>query len=347
MKLNGKIINILANFYYVQDSSNKIWECFARNRMLKEGKLLSVGDFLEFEITGTDQGVIVNAFPPKNRISKPPVSNIDQVMIVFSGVQPELDLYNLDRYLSFIDCELPDIEKIICINKIDLKEINIDEVYINSKLNIFYVSAKNGSGLNDLSRVLFNKTTVLAGPSGAGKSSLIKALAPNENIRIGDLSSINKGRHTTRNVQLITINLNSESGYLVDTPGFSQFNFGGLNPTKILKSFKEFDNIQCEFSNCLFDNCLRDGKNGCLIKDPKDFERINTSRFENYLKILDEAKSEVNFGSKRESKSKITGGISKGKGKHIPKIEKIKRAKSRKREKQEIKNLNTEFDIDD
>ena len=107
MRLKGKIIKILANFYYVQDDTNKIWECFARARLLKEGKLLFVGDRLEIEVTGKDQAVIVDLEERKNRIFKPPVANIDQVLVVFSTLEPEFDFYNLDRYISFVEYELP------------------------------------------------------------------------------------------------------------------------------------------------------------------------------------------------------------------------------------------------
>ena len=214
MNFTGKIIKILANFYYVQDGANKVWECFARARLLKEGKLLFVGDEVEVEITNSFQGVIVKPLGRKNKILKPPVSNIDQAIIVFSTCEPEFDFYNLDRYLSYISYELGSEKTIICINKIDLKKINIDEIYKNSNYDIFYVSALTNEGLDNLLSQLVNKTSVLTGPSGVGKSSLIKAFVPDADIKIGDVSSIKQGKHITRNVQLISIAYKNNQGFL-------------------------------------------------------------------------------------------------------------------------------------
>ncbi len=329
MNLTGKITTILANFYYVQDLNDKVWECFARGRLIKEGKHLFVGDNVDIEISSDTQGVIVDLHDRKNKIDKPPVANIDQVLVVFSTLNPEFDLYNLDRYLSFISYELPSEEITICLNKIDLKEIDLTKIYKRSGYDVINVSALTNLGLDDLSKKLANKTTVLTGPSGVGKSSLIKALKPELKIKIGDISSINRGKQTTRNVQLIPVHFNDQVGYLVDTPGFSQFDFSGLNSQKILNTFKELSNI-----NCSYDNCLHINEEGCLFIDENIYDSVPRSRHENYMKIVEECSSEVVYGSKQESKSKVVGG--KGENKFRPKIELEKRSKSRKKEKQEL-----------
>ncbi len=326
MNLNGKITKILANFYYVTDAENKIWECFARARLLKEGKYLFVGEDVEIEASDTKHGVIVNVKDRKNKLSKPPVANIDQVIIVFSSIEPDFDEYNLDRYLSFVRYELPDEKCLICINKIDLKKINIDKLYQKSGFEISYISALTKEGLDSFAKKLKNKTSVLAGPSGVGKSSLIKALAPHASVLIGDLSSIKQGKHITRNVQLIDIK-NGDSSFLVDTPGFTQFSFGGLNLNQILTTFKDLKIIKCSFYNC-----LHNGEEGCVMEEMIKKGEVSESRYNSYLKILAEAQKEIIYGTKQESKTKSTGG----KDLSLPKIDHQKRAKSRKREKQEL-----------
>lgn len=339
MKYFGKIINILANFYYVIDKENKIWECFARARLLKEGKLLHVGDELEFEESNATQGVIVDLKERKNKIAKPPVANVDQVVVVFSTCEPDFDLYNLDRYLSIVRYELSTEDIVICVNKIDLKKINIDEVYKKSGFKVFYVSALTKEGLDKLANQLVSKTTVLTGPSGVGKSSLINALVPGSNIKIEDLGHSKKGKHTTRNVSLISFAHQDQQGYLVDTPGFTQINFVSLNPNKILLAFKELNNLGCSFANC-----LHEGEEGCVIEKSVSSKLLCESRYHSYLRILTELKSEKIYGTKQETKAKLVGGGKEEKIKVIPKIGQEDRAKSRKKQKQEISKLEIESD---
>ena len=337
MKLSGKIIKILANFYYVQDSKNKVWECFARARLLKEGKLLFVGDEVEIEESNASQGVVVNLCKRKNQILKPPIANVDQILIVFSTTQPEFDFYNLDRYLSFVRYELPNEKTIVCINKIDLKKLDINESYKESSYDVFYVSALTKEGLDKLANQLASKATVLTGPSGVGKSSLIKALAPEYDVKIGSLSSINQGKQITRNVQLVPIDVNGLQGFLADTPGFRQFSFATLNPSKIRSTFNELNNLNCGFSNC-----LHNGEENCTLEENSDL--IPATRLESYRKILNESQSEVLYGTKEETKVKSIGNRMSLKGKVIPKIDYQMRAKSRKKEKQELLKLEDEVE---
>ncbi len=337
MNFKGKILKIIANFYYVQDfTSNKICECFARGRLLKEGKLLIVGDTVEVEEASPSQGVIVDCYERKNKVIKPSIANVDQILIVFSTQDPDFDFYNLDRYLSFIKYELPNENIAICINKIDLKEININENYKNSGYNVFYISALKKLSLQEITNWCINNTTLIAGPSGVGKSSLIKALIPTSDVVIGDLSSIKTGKHITRNVQLVPIKTDSEQGFLVDTPGFTQISFAGLDSSMLLQTFKELINL-----NCNFNDCLHNGEEGCYLNESDSYKFISETRVESYRKILNELQSEVIYSTKEEEKVKSIGG---NQNKHLPKIDQKSRAKSRKSKKQELSKLKKEFE---
>lgn len=332
--IKGKIVEIAANFYYVSDCENKIWECFARARLLKEGKFLYVGDEVEIETTGRDHGVIVGLVPRKNCIQKPPVGNIDQVFVVFSTLEPDLDFYNMDRYLSYVRYELPQINVAICINKVDLKRIDILSVYKDSNFKIFYTSALTYEGLDLLLDEIACKVTVLAGPSGVGKSSLIKALNPNADIRIGTLSAIKAGKHITRNVKLVLVEDKDRKGYIADTPGFTRITFAGLNESKLLRTFPELKKLQCAY-----EHCLHKGEDGCCVEEAISLGLVSRARYENYTKILSETELEVIYGTKVETMIKSVGG--KGK-KIIPKISTRQRTKSRKREKQELQKIKIE-----
>jgi ribosome biogenesis GTPase len=336
MKSKGKITKILANFYYVQDGENKLWECFARARLLKEGKLLFVGDEVDIEISNPKQGVIIDVYPRKNKLFKPPISNVDEVLVVFSTCEPEFDFYNLDRYLSYISYELKDEKISVCINKIDLKRIHIDEIYKNTEHKIFYVSALTEEGIEKLCNEISGKTIVLAGPSGVGKTSLIKAISPEKDLVIGEISSVGSGKHTTRNVQLISVFNNDKQSFIADTPGFTQFSFGTLKPERILNTFKDLSII-----HCLYDNCIHNAEEGCLAEEMINKGQVSQSRYESYLKILEESKSEIKYGKKQETKLKSVGtdtaaGEVKGGVKFVPKIDQEKRAESRRKQKQDL-----------
>lgn len=334
MSLRGKIVEILANFYYVRDDENKVWECFARARLLKEGKLLFVGDEVEIEKTSSSQSVIVNLLPRRNSIQKPPIANVNQFFVVFSSLEPDFDHYNLDRYLSYIRYKQSEVGITICINKIDLKKMNISEEYENSGFKIFYISAKTCEGLSLIFNEIADKTTVLTGPSGVGKSSLIKALSPNEDIKIGALSAIKTGKHITRNVKLISICCDGRKGYIADTPGFTNISFIGLNESRLLGTFSELKAVQC-----MYGNCLHSGEEGCLINEAINSGLVSRLRYESYTRILSESRLETVYSTKVESKVKEVGGRNK---KLIPKISYEKRAKSRKKEKQELQRIKIE-----
>ena len=336
MKIQGKITKILANFYYVQDSENKLWECFARGRLLKEGKLLFVGDKVDIEISNPKQGVITDVYPRKNKLFKPPISNVDQVLVIFSTREPEFDFYNLDRYLSYISYELQNEKVCICINKIDLERINIDLNYKNTGYEIFYFSALTGEGIEKLCNEISSKTVLLAGPSGVGKTSLIKAISPDKDLKIGEISSVGSGKHTTRNIQLISVFDNDKQSFIADTPGFTQFSFATLSPEKILNTFRDLNNIDCSF-----DNCIHSGEEGCLAEGMVHKGQISAIRYESYLKIVEESKSEIKYGKKEETKLKSIGSDAegdelKGDKKFIPKIDQEKRTESRRKQKQNL-----------
>lgn len=334
MILSGKVIKILANFFFVESLDGAVWECFVRSRAKKEGKEVLIGDEVIFEQISNNQGIITEVKNRRNKLIKPQVANIDLILIVFSSVKPELDLYNLDRYISYISYELFGSEIIICINKIDLKEITIDSIYDNTGIKTLYISARNKTGIDNLAQLLKNKNTLLTGPSGVGKSSIIKALIPNLKIEIGDLSSIDRGKHTTRNIELIKFRKNNDEGYIFDTPGFSKINFNGLDEKKILSTFPELLNL-----NCNYGNCLHLGEEGCMISEALK-KGLSKSRFNSYINIINECREENIYKTKVESKSKYSGS----KSKNIPKIEKKSREDSRRKQKQSIKELDSTFE---
>ena len=201
--------------------------------------------------------------------------------------------------------------------KFSFKEIEI----------MFFISAKNNIGVDEIRKYIKNKTIVLCGQSGVGKSTLLNSIIPDANARTADVSQkTSRGRHTTRHCELLEYN----DFRIVDTPGFSRLKFDFLLPGEL---FSLFDDLKV-YSNCKYANCLHNTneKNICCVVD--NIDKISKSRYESYLEFLDES---INYRDKI-SKSKInTEKHYKNSGnKTLTKISKKKRALSRKIQKQNI-----------
>jgi len=117
---------------------------------------------------------------------------------------------------------------------------------------IVAVSSKTGAGLESLRDVLNGRRSVLTGPSGVGKSSLLNALFPGANLRVGAISeSVNKGRHTTVGALMLPLP-GTDGGYVIDTPGLREVGLWALVPEQLDQCFPEIRGLsdQCRFADC-------------------------------------------------------------------------------------------------
>lgn len=283
----GKIIKILGGFYYIYNNSRVI-ECRARGSFRKDKIKPLVGDMADFRVPENEDnlGYIENIHKRKNFLIRPPVSNIDQSIVVFSVKEPNPNFILLDKFI--INSLKENIEPIICVNKIDLDEEKSLEIYNNYKRSGFKViltSKEKDDTIDKLKKVLVNKTTVFAGPSGTGKSSLLNVVKPGLNLKTGEISQkLKRGKHTTRHVEMIEI---SENSWVVDTAGFSNLNLEGVDKYNLKDFYNEFNDYYCKFNDCLHNK-----EPGCEIIKGVDEGEISDLRYKNYIKILSEIKKE-------------------------------------------------------
>ncbi|MEB3149710.1 MAG: ribosome small subunit-dependent GTPase A, partial [Sphaerospermopsis sp.] len=194
-----------------------------------------------------------------------------------------------------------------------------------------FISVQNQINIDQIITQLTHKITVIAGPSGVGKSSLINALIPNINLRVGEISGkLARGRHTTRHVELFEL---PGGGLLADTPGFNQPDLD-YQPEELANYFPEAREKLAE-ANCRFSDCLHRDEPDCVVRG--DWER-----YEHYLEFLDEAiarQTQLNQQADPESTLKLkTKG--KGQSKYEPKLESKKyRRVSRKTQLQGLQDL--------
>ena len=276
----GQIYKIHSDFYYV-NFEGKTYECKLRQVLKKIKQSVFVGDFVEFE-----DGAICKVLPRVNYIPRPSVSNIDRIIIISAVKEPELSFSQLNRYISF--AKYYGIEAVLCFNKNDLSfDDSIIEkvfsIYEPLGYDILFTSALEGLGIEEFEEILEGKTSILCGSSGVGKSSLINAVS-GLNLRTKDVSSkTQRGVHTTRHCEIITLNENTR---IVDTPGFSNLKFDFILPQDADKLFPEINKYRAE---CKFQDCLHINESGCAVKE--NLDKIDETRYQSYLEFVEEAKS--------------------------------------------------------
>ncbi len=324
-----QVYKIHSDFYYVKDSNNIEYTCKLREILKKQKIEIVVGDYVELS---DDKHFINSLIERKNFIKRPKVANIDLALVIMSFKEPEFDLIQLNRYLTYL--KYHNIDAAICFNKEDLEpdlensKEKIKEIYEKLKYKVFFISAKNNLDIDELKKFIKNKNIVFTGVSGVGKSTLANLLSPDYFIRTGDVSSkTSRGCHTTRHCEII------ESPYckIVDTPGFSCLKFDFILPEDLIDLFddlKIYKNL-CKYSDCLH-NVIESGI--CGIKD--NLDKIEKTRYESYLLFLNEATEYKKAISKRSIKEE-TFNKSVG-NKTMAKISKRKRSSSRNTIRQKI-----------
>lgn len=285
----GRIIKALSGFYYVQ-VNGKIYECRGRGVFRKRNITPLVGDFVSFEKTDHDKGYIIEIKPRMNQLDRPPIANINQAAIVCSATEPDFSPVLLDKFL--VKVEAKQIKPIIFITKMDLvtDELRADiEQYKKDYEQIGYsvelIVCKEGSDLAYLADYFSQQVTVIAGQSGVGKSSLLNAINPNLSLKTSEIStSLGRGRHTTRHVELIEIH----DGLVADTPGFSSLDLDDIEANQLGDCFPEM----LERKNmCQFRSCLHDQEPRCAVKQAVESGEINNYRYQHYLMFLNEIQS--------------------------------------------------------
>lgn len=287
--MQGKIIKGIAGFYYVHIAGKGVYECKAKGIFRKDNIKPLVGDNVEIEITDASnlKGNITSILQRKNSLIRPAVANIDQALLIFAMTKPEPNYNLLDRFLLMM--EQQGLECIICFNKRDIasreEREQIRSIYQNSNCQVLFVSAMKKEGLDELLRVLDGKTTAVAGPSGVGKSSIINCIQKEKRMETGAISEkIERGKHTTRHSELITMN---ETTYIMDTPGFSSLSLFDMEKETLKTYYPEFSAYE---DKCKFLTCVHINEPVCGVKEALQEGKIHKVRYENYVSFYEELK---------------------------------------------------------
>lgn len=292
METKGIIIKSQKELYYVK-YKNKTYMCKARGIFRDKNLKPLVGDRVDIQILDENTGYIEKIYDRKNSLIRPPIANIDQILLVHSLTDPEINYVTFDKYLVMLEhFKIP--VKII-INKVDLaKDEDIkkfEDIYSKTKYEYVFTSAKNNQGIGKLNKMMKDKISSFAGPSGVGKSTILNLLHENFDVQTGKISNkTSRGKHTTRHTELFEID---ENTFIFDTPGFSALNLDFIeNFRDVKKYYPEFEIFK---EGCKFNDCDHINEPNCSIKKEMELKKISKNRYESYLYIYNERKNERKF----------------------------------------------------
>ena len=332
----GTVVAVQANFYQVKlDSSDRLLLCTRRTRLKKIGQKVMVGDrvIVEEPDWQDNRAAISEVISRTTELQRPPVANANQILLVFAVTEPTLDPWQLSRFL--IKTESTALSLCLCLNKCDLID-PLQQQQWQRRLaqwgyQASFISVKQQLGIKELQQRLEEKITVVAGPSGVGKSSLIDALIPSIDLRVGKVSGkLQRGRHTTRHVELFEL---PGGGLLADSPGFNQPDIDCL-PRDLAHYFPEARN-KLQTGNCQFGNCLHRDEPECVVRG--DWER-----YEYYLEFLTKAiAKQETLQQQPDEESNLKLKVKRsGKSQYEPKLQTKKyRRTSRKTKHQDLQNI--------
>ena len=267
---------------------------------------VAVGDIVNYEadaesidqITLENSAVITSVEPRRNYIIRKSTNlsrqshiiaaNLDRAFLVVTLDFPQVKLPFLDRLL--VTCEVYNVPPVIVLNKCDLygpehedMYAAFHEIYEGAGYRIVDVSAHTGQGVDELREIISDGVSLFSGVSGVGKSSLIKALDPSLEPRVGDISDAHEqGRHTTTFYEMYSVH---SGGFIVDTPGLRGFGLVDLKKEEIALYFPEMLKVA---EDCRFAPCTHTHEPGCAVKEAVENGVISYDRYSSYLGMLDE-----------------------------------------------------------
>ena len=281
----GIILKGIGGFYYVETDEG-VFECKAKGKFRSKKISPIAGDRVIVNVVNEKDNTIDEIAPRKNALIRPPVANIDKLIIVVSSVKPKPNTLIIDKMTVL--AEKNNIEPVIVITKTDLHyDEELAEIYRSAGYRVYTFSLEDSSNLQAIKDELKGCLSAFTGNSGVGKSTLINALNGELKLETGEISDkLGRGKHTTRQAEIFHIG----DGLVIDTAGFSSIDFTAENlifADDLQHYFKEFSE---RIGECRFTGCNHLGDKGCRICELVNEGVISKSRHESYTSMFNETK---------------------------------------------------------
>lgn len=285
-KIKGLITKSIGGLYTVE-SPEGLFICKPKGKFRKLGQSPLVGDAVTAEVYGENEGVISEISPRKNELVRPPLANLDVLIIVVSTCSPVPNFTVIDKLIAI--AEYKGIEPVLVITKTDLSDGGeLLRIYTHAGFKVFCCDNTKGEVPDGLMPLVAGKICGFAGNTGVGKSSFLNVIDSSLLLKTGEISEkLGRGRHTTRHAQLYKL---SNGAYIADTPGFSSLEtdrYEIILKDRLQDCFREFSEYK---DKCRFTNCSHTKEKGCAVIEALNCGEIEKSRFESYVKMYEEAK---------------------------------------------------------
>lgn len=282
----GLILKGIGGFYYVK-AGDTVYECKARGVFRRNAITPLVGDHVKLLIEENQSPVIAEILPRKNSLIRPPMANLDQLVLVAATCDPAPSTLVIDKIIAV--AEDKGISPILVISKIDLEQAQwLRDIYEPIGFPVVLVSSATGEGVEQVKELLRGKITAFTGNSGVGKSSLLNQIDRRFCLETGEISrKLGRGRHTTRQVELFPL---EGGGYVADTPGFSAIQmerYDVVHKEQLPYCFREFEPF---LDQCRFPSCSHTCEKGCAVLEAVREGKISRSRHESYVALYQEVK---------------------------------------------------------
>ena len=305
----GKVVKGLGGLYEVRiDEGGEISRlaCRAKGVLKRDEAKVLIGDNVKVTIDdSTPDGIVISEIlERKNSLIRPPLANLYYIFIVFAAAKPSPVIETVDKLIAIAVHN--SITPIVVVTKSDLQSDAAEEyaaIYRLAGIETFVTSSQAGEGIEEISTYIKNnvvsgKTAAFAGASGVGKSTLMNALFPNLTLATAEIShKIERGRHTTRHVEIFDINGSADTGFLADTPGFSLIDFARFDFFSLEELLPTFPELLPYVGKCRYADCAHvgEGADECAVARAVVEGEIAPTRLESYRSIYKVLKEKNNY----------------------------------------------------